>query len=200
MKIVDATDQVLDVDFDNSKERKNSPLSLIKSGLYVLVFKNSNDLNILDRNKSKSTNEVGKIVVPATSLVVKFGKFEDGLVTRLHGYHKHMHYRDESGPVSSAPVFKNVVKSIKYLSLNVISKNKTDWNQARIYEQYWNTSLHNYLNKNDFLSGYQNIRSEYRVLNQRALNHENQIFDDSFLNKISLNIHMTSSNLFDLDV
>lgn len=176
MEIHDITDEVKSVSFEKPRKLNEINLPKVSAGLYLMVFKNSKDLNVRDRNYSANKNNLGKIVIPKKSTVVKYGKFENGLAKRMLGYYDHLHYEDND-PISA---FKDVLVMAKFFSLDYMIGIKPAWRPSRIYEGFWNQSLENYLLANNLLFGNQNSRSEYRHLNPSIENLTN-IFSDDFL-------------------
>ncbi|MEY4565674.1 MAG: hypothetical protein RLY14_644 [Planctomycetota bacterium] len=189
MNLKEVSDNIKKLDFGIKKNHVSSDLAQIKNGLYLMLLENPKDMDIKDKNTNKKTGEIGKVVVPENSNAIKFGKFENGLIDRMSGYSKHLHYPDDLG----RNIFQRVLTVCYCLDLTSLSANAPGFNPAAIYEPFWNKSLEFYFSKNELLRKNQNTRSEYRVMNQIGpINRDNfisiqflesikQSIDDSFL-------------------
>lgn len=79
MAINDVTVALKQIDYFNKVEVKKSEINNFSIGLYAMIFINPNEISILDKNKSKNSSVLGKVVVPPKSVVLKAGKFQGGL-------------------------------------------------------------------------------------------------------------------------
>ncbi len=159
MSIIDITQEIKNADFGGLRGR-DSEFNKIKCGLYLMVFKNTKDIEIRDKNKNLQTGMIGKVVAPPRVSVTKFGKFEGGLLNRMLGYYKHFHY----GGVPSNLIFQDVLEKLFCLDLSELHRKSPAFNPARLYESYWNQSIHHWLTQEGFLLESQNMRSEYRLV------------------------------------
>lgn len=174
MSLLEISDVLKGIDFQNRKSWSSSALSSINAGLYLMLLDNSDGPPIKDKNKIKNAKMIGKVVVPENSMAIKFGKFENGLIDRMKGYSKHLHHPDQIDGV----LFPKVLAACYCLDLSAMNEKLPSFNSAAIYENFWNKSLDFYFSQNDLLHKDQNIRSEYRVVN-----HQRKIDKDNFINK-----------------
>ena len=139
------------------------------SGLYVFVFVNSTNSDIHDRNRSglskESFRQSGRVVVPARSCVIKFGKYESYFHTRLKSYARHMHYSSQVDRMNG-DVFRLCLEHAIVFDLDGVGVLDRSINASRVFEQLWNNSLSFYLKENGLLVGAQNQRSEYRGIKE----------------------------------
>lgn len=184
MHLTEISEALKNINFHNKPSLLSSDPHNIKTGLYLMLLENSTDTEIRDKNKNKSTGEIGKIVVPKFSKVIKFGKFENGLINRMKGYSNHLHYATNRNDT----VFPNILRSFYCLDLTSIAEKTPSFNAAAIFEEYWNKSIENYYSKNNLLQKSQNIRSEYRILNCMEIINTRDFIDEKYLLSIKKSI------------
>lgn len=183
MAINDLTEALKDIDYSDKAEIKKSEISNLSIGLYALIFINLNEISIIDKNKSQNSSILGKVVVPPRSVVLKAGKFQGGLISRMKGYEKHMH--NEGFPEKS--LFKSsLTRAIVFPMDKFDIQIDKSLIPSSIYEGYWNQSIFQHLRNNNLLTEHQNYRTEYRVLKSYEYCLGNSFY--SFLEKIASNI------------
>lgn len=149
-----------------------------ESGLYILVFSNPGDEDIYDNNIGRE-----KIVVYSHSASIKSGKFERGLGKRLSDYQKHLHVRRENGArefVFNQCFYRGFVFDTHSINLELANAKS-----ARVFENYWNCCLVEFLRKNnliEFPGIPQNYRTEWWHLEEKS-------FSDSLIAAVEKNTY-----------
>ncbi len=155
-----------------------------------MIFTNPNEISIIDKNKPKNSSIPGKVVVPPKSAVLKAGKFQGGLITRMKGYEKHMHH--EGFPEKS--LFKSsLTRAIVFPMDDFDRQMENSLIPSSIFEGYWNQSIFQHLSNNNVLAAHQNLRTEYRVLKSPEHCLGNSFY--KFLEKIASNIEKSAEIL-----
>lgn len=101
------------------------PHGEIRQGLYVFLFRNDAEDDVLDNNSKK------KVVVNRRGLSMKPGKFERTLLARLANYNAHLHRVEPAQPFR--PAFWDCFISGHVLDLS----DAEPFPAARIFEPYW---------------------------------------------------------------
>lgn len=124
----------------------------ISQGLYVFLFRNGTDDQVLDNNKKK------KVVVQPRGVSLKPGKFEQTFLTRLANYNSHLHRTRTEQPFE--PAFWDC-----FAVGHVLDLSRADGlPAARIFERYWIEATNHFLASNGLLEEKQIGRSEWRYL------------------------------------
>jgi hypothetical protein len=147
-----------------------------ESGLYILMFLNSGDKDIYDNNIGRE-----KIVVYSHSTSIKSGKFERGLGKRLSEYKKHLHIRKEND--SKEFVFSQCFYRGFVFDTHAINLGVDNTTSAKIFENYWNCCLLDFLKRNNLIGSpriTQSYRSEWWYL-------EGKSFSDSLAASVKNN-------------
>jgi hypothetical protein len=189
MTVIDISYDVKNLPFDQKNILKKSYLNQIKIGLYVMVFENNSDVQVFDKNKMKD-GSVGKVVVPENSVVIKTGKFENGLLNRLNDYYKHTHFKGHN----ESSAFIEILRSIKVFAMDDLKANYPSTRFAAVFEQYWNQSVFHKFNDAGALSKKQNKRSEYRLMNISHVECGTNL--DIYLHDLANRIKESNSALF----
>lgn len=138
---------------DLGHETKYLPddLNTVKEGLYIMIYQNSKDEDVLDRNRKP------KPIILKNSYSLKSGKFEGGLEGRLKDYHRHLHRK--SDPKRS--VFQECLMNLFVVETSDIL-DEEGLITSRVFEQYWNSKIKQTLKERDYLDELNtNNRSEW---------------------------------------
>ncbi len=141
----------------------------IVHGLYVVTFVNDGEA-VFDNNRGGE----GREVIPARSKMLKYGKFERGMVRRYQEQLEHL--RRKKGKTVTKYVYGELVRSIFVLDLTPLAPG-LPCSPARVFEPFWNQSIQAWLEKNDLADRNASKRSESRALlgelpNERTLSLE----------------------------
>jgi len=183
-KLFDLTDDLARINFDNKKSWETSSLIDIKNGLYLMLFVNSSDHEVRDKNINKKTGAIGKTIVQSNSMSIKYGKFEAGFIPRMQGYSQHLHRL----PDLNLKIFPQIVQKCYCLDLTPMIRLAPRFNPAAIYESLWNRCLHLYFKDQGILLEDQNMRSEYRFLKSSCSTKMHDFVEKTFLESIGRSI------------
>jgi hypothetical protein len=150
----------------------------VKQGLYVCIFVNdSKEFAVRDNNSSQ--NEKGNVVIQKQGASVKFGKFEipggiggyipSGIVNRMRTNYLHLH------TTGSTPekVFNKTLKDLFVFDLTGKKLNisgLTLANTPSALEKMWNMAVTEYITKEEYCTGTQRRRSEWRYVRPDVAN------------------------------
>ena len=190
MAVSDLTEIIKNINYSDKSEIKKSKINNISLGLYAMIFINPIEISIIDKNKQKNSPVLGKTVVPPRSVVLKAGKFQGGLISRMQSYEKHMHHEG----VPDKSIFKScLTRAIIFPMDDFKRQMEKSLIPSSIYEGYWNQSIFQHLKNNDILTEIQNYRTEYRTLKSSEYCLGNHFF--SFMEKIASNIKISENIL-----
>ena len=125
----------------------------IREGLYVAVFRNRANKPVWDNNTTP------KIVIPKRSAMLKYGKFEDGVLKRYREMFSHLR-RKKNGPVEW---IQNELTQL-ILVLDLTPLRLANGSVASVMEPYWNAEFEAWLRKRKLLKPDQKARVESRAL------------------------------------
>lgn len=108
----------------------------ISDGLYVALYENNGE-DVRDNNKGGD----GKVVIPARSRMLKYGKFEKGVVERYQEQLDHLRRGPADAPEKY--IYGDLVKLV--LVLDLTSLKVGPWSPARVFEPFWNGSIEHWL-------------------------------------------------------
>lgn len=124
-------------------------------GLYVFVFKNESDLDVVDYPR---TADRRKVIIRARGVSIKPGKFEGGLSVRLREYNEHLHRRRSES--DHEWVLAECFNAGHLLDLS--GAVDAVGAPARIFEQYWIEAVERFLVTHELRARGQKERSEWR--------------------------------------
>ncbi|WP_437895187.1 hypothetical protein [Sorangium sp. So ce124] len=134
-------------------EQFSSAAQQTQVGLYVLVHENASEHAIYDRNGD------GRLLINPNAIGVKYGKFQNGFLSRRFTDHKHLHRRRPDGS-EEVDVFASVLRYALVLDLSEIDLGPA--NAAEVFEPYWNAMLESVLARKGWLTIGQSWQSESR--------------------------------------
>ena len=166
----------------------------VKDGLYISIYRNT-DQKARIRDNNKRDPNANKTVVYPGGVSVKTGKFEapskicddfpSGIINRKKNYYDHLH-REEAGvdrKVFSESLVLLWVFDLSRFSVSIFEEKMAS--TSRLLEAYWNNAIESWFSQNGYLLANQNMRSEWRYLNDVPLDHDGL---RRFLNNLSNNI------------
>lgn len=136
-------------------EQFSSAAQDARVGLYVLVHENVSEHAVYDRNGD------GRVLVQPSALGLKYGKFEQGFLSRRFEDHKHFH-RKLPGGSEEVDIFASVLRYALVLDLSEIDLSPA--NVAAVFEPYWNAMLESALLAKGWVTRGQSSQSESRFI------------------------------------
>lgn len=127
-------------------------LGAVSQGLYVFVFENETQFDILDRNKKP------KVIIRQRGSSLKPGKFEQGFATRIANYCAHLHHAADGIPRF---VFSQVFAGGFLFDLSAHNDRGAT---ARVFEPYWLEGVNDFIREENLLPPKSKIRGEWRQL------------------------------------
>lgn len=107
--------------------------SAILDGLYVAVYVNESLHEIWDSNGKKS-----RTVIPAKSAMLKYGKFEGGVLRRYREQFAHLRRRPPNGQ-DERWIYREVTRLVLVLDLTPVALQACSC--ASVFEPFWNGSI-----------------------------------------------------------
>lgn len=161
MTLLDLTDELRNAELSWARggrrffEQFSTAAQDTRVGLYVLIHENDSDYAVYDRNGD------GRVLIAPNSLGVKYGKFEQGFLSRRFTDHKHLHRKLPDGS-EEIDIFANVLRYALVLDLSEIDLRPA--NPAAVFESYWNPMLESVLSAKGWITRGQSSQSESRLI------------------------------------
>lgn len=131
----------------------------IRDGLYVAVYVNGSDHDVWDNNTKP------KVVIPANSSMLKYGKFQGGVLRRYRETFEHLRRRPPNGQTETW-IHRELARLVLVLDLTPVALRTCSC--ADVFEPFWNGSIETWLSGRTLLVAQQRKRVESRRLSGGA--------------------------------